>query len=416
MEMIRISLVALLRFVVTSLIAVELTRKIFLSLAATLLGLGVMMVFSASITSRPSQVEQVFLSRHLVFLTFGIAAGGIAAHIPARWWRALSPYIYWLALFLLVLVLIPGVGAKVNGARRWFRSGSLSGQPSELMKIALPLYVCCLTVRRQKSLGSWRDGILQTAYPIVLAAGIIMVEPDLGTALFLAASGGMSLWISGWPVRNFVAAVAVAVPVVGVGVLSRPYQMRRISDFLETWTDWTQAPYHLKQSLVTLGAGGFWGAGLGKGFQKLSFLPEANTDFVFAVVGEELGLVGALFVIVLWIGLYVSGLQLLKNAANDPFSARAAFVLLTQLAFQAMINIAVVTAMVPPKGIAHPLISYGGSNLVITLTAIGVFLGLTRHVPDASLAERGLPKAIGDCNFPSRIDESVENGRLRQLQ
>jgi cell division protein FtsW len=160
--------------------------------------------------------------------------------------------------------------------------------------------------------------------------------------------------------------------------------MQRISGFVETWADWTQAPYHLKQSLVTLGAGGLWGAGLGKGFQKLSFLPEANTDFVFAVIGEELGLLGVLTVIGLWLAVYLMGLRLLSRLERSSFSRNAGLVLLTQLLLQVALNVAVVTALVPPKGIPHPLISYGGSNLVVSLVVIGILLSLTPPATNVS--------------------------------
>jgi cell division protein FtsW len=353
-------------------------RKLFISMVAVLAGFGILMVHSASMTSRPSEVEQVFLSRHLLFIVFGIAVACAASYFPASWWQRLAPWLFWAVLALLVLVLVPGLGAKVNGARRWFRSGSVSGQPSELMKITLPLFVCCLACRRRETLASWRHGVWQVAYPVLLAVPVVMIEPDLGTALFLAVVGAGSLFVSGWPVRYFLVAGGFAMPLVIATILRRPYQMQRISGFMDAWTDWTQAPYHLKQSLVTLGAGGVWGVGLGKGFQKLSFLPEANTDFVFAVVGEELGILGALSVIGVWLTVYVLGLRILRNVARETFSYNAAFMLLTQVVFQAALNVAVVTAMVPPKGIAHPLISYGGSNLMVTLLAFGVFLSLTR--------------------------------------
>jgi cell division protein FtsW len=159
----------------------------------------------------------------------------------------------------------------------------------------------------------------------------------------------------------------------------KPYQQRRIAGFLESWANFDDAPYQLKQSLVTLGAGGLHGVGLGRGWQKLSFLPEANTDFVFAVIGEELGLIGTLSLIALWCGLYLSGLRMLNHLDRSRFAYLASFTLLTQLTGQAMLNIAVVTAMVPPKGISHPLISAGGSNLVVSLLAIGIVLSLSRN-------------------------------------
>jgi cell division protein FtsW len=353
-------------------------RKLLISLIAVLLGFGILMVHSASITSRPSEVERVFLSRHLVFVAVGVLSAVLAGQFPAWFWKKTAPWLFWGSFALLVLVLVPGVGTRINGAQRWFRHGSLSVQPSELMKITLPLYLCYLAERRRDVLHTWLPGALGVTIPLLLVVPAVMLEPDLGTALFLATTGGIALFVAGWPVRNFVLAALPAIPAVIVAVVHRPYQMQRISGFMETWADWTQAPYHLKQSLVTLGAGGLWGVGLGKGFQKLSFLPEANTDFVFAVIGEELGLLGVLTVIALWLGVYAAGLRLVSRLERNCFAYNAAFVLLTQLIFQVTLNIAVVTAMVPPKGIPHPLISYGGSNLVVTLAAVGVVLSLTK--------------------------------------
>jgi cell division protein FtsW len=160
----------------------------------------------------------------------------------------------------------------------------------------------------------------------------------------------------------------------------KPYQMQRISGFLAAWTDLSQAPYQLQQSLMSLGAGGVTGVGIGRGWQKLSFLPEANTDFVFAVVGEELGLIGTLGLIAVWIGLYIAGLRTLRHLPRTGFEYAAGFTLLTQLVLQAALNVAVVTAMVPPKGIPHPLLSYGGSNLVVSIVSLGIVLSLSGGV------------------------------------
>lgn len=354
-------------------------QKLFLSFIAILLGFGVLMVHSASITSRPSEYEQVFLSRHLIFLSLGLTSCLVAGSLPARWWFRAAPWLFWATVVILAAVLIPGVGGRINGAQRWFRYGSFSLQPSEIAKITLPLFLCWLIQKHRDVLHTWFRGTIPVAYPIVVVVPLVLLEPDLGTSVFLALSGAIALFIGGWPLRNFVLAGAAAIPAVGLVVLRKSYQMQRIAGFMKTWSDWTEAPYQLKQSLVTLGAGGIWGVGLGKGFQKLSFLPEANTDFVFAVIGEELGLVGVLALIGLWIGLYLIGLRLLRPLDTSSFEYHAGFVLLTQLILQVAVNVAVVTAMVPPKGIAHPLVSYGGSNLVITLTALGIVMSLTQQ-------------------------------------
>jgi cell division protein FtsW len=210
---------------------------------------------------------------------------------------------------------------------------------------------------------------------------LVLLEPDLGTALFLCFSAAVMLWLSGWPLRNFLAGLFAAIPAVAYLVINKPYMLRRVTGFVATWTDLNEAPYQIQQSLATLGAGGLWGVGLGKGWQKLSFLPEANTDFVFAVIGEELGMLGTLSVVALWAGLLHFGLRLLSRLEPGSFERTVATTLLMQIVFQAALNIAVVTALVPPKGISHPLISCGGSNLVVSLISLGVIVSLSKAPP-----------------------------------
>lgn len=367
-------------------------RKLFISLICVLLGFGLLMVHSASITSRPTEFEQIYLSKHLKFLAIGLIAATAAGSLPRTSWMKLAPWMFWGTILLLVLVLVPGIGTRVNGAQRWFRHGSFSAQPSELVKITLPLYLCCIIQKRKASLRSWIHGIVPVAFPIAVAVPLVMLQPDLGTAVFLATAGAIALFVGGWPFRNFIMGGMLTIPAVVYLVINKPYQLRRVTGFVSTWFDWNSAPYQLKQSLVTIGTGGVWGVGLGKGFQKLSFLPEANTDFVFSVIGEELGLMGTLSVIGLWVGLYIVGLRVMNRLPSESFAYNASFTLLTQLILQVTLNVAVVTAMVPPKGIPHPLISYGGSNLVVSLMALGIILSLTRA--DADTADEQSPDSL----------------------
>lgn len=378
-------------------------RKLFLSLVGILLGFGVLMVHSASVTSRPTEFEQVYLSRHLTFCALGLIAATIAGALPAKFWLRMAPWLFWGTVGLLVLLLIPGVGTRVNGAQRWFRYHGVSMQPSELAKITLPLMVCYMLDRRRDVLRTWIGGIVPLVFPVAIVVPLTMLQPDLGTSLFLVMAGTIALFVGGWPVRNFAMAGSLAIPAIAYVVINKPYQMQRITGFVTTWVDWSSAPYQLKQSMVTMGAGGLWGVGLGRGFQKLSFLPEANTDFVFAVIGEELGLLGTLAVCALWVGLYVHGLRLISRLERGSFESNASFTLLTQLVLQVALNIAVVTAMVPPKGIPHPLVSYGGSNLVVSLVALGIVFSLTRRREEAStpLADQRVPRKKVKSGLPS---------------
>ncbi len=334
------------------------------------------MVYSSSITAHPSEVEQIYLSKHLAFAWAAIVIGLIASSLPSWFWKYSAPVLYLLTLAMLVAVLFPGVGRTVNGAQRWFRIGSISIQPSETAKITLPLLICA--VRFQSNTKPTLKTATMLLGIIILTVVLIASEPDLGTAVFVGMTAMVALFLSGWPLRNFFMCGVLAVPAVATLFVLRPYQLARIQGFVNTWQDPETAPYQIHQSLTTMGVGGLIGTGLGRGWQKLSFLPEANTDFIFAVIGEELGLVGTLGVVFLWIGLYWTGRKLIARVPRNSFESVAAATLLTQLVLQAAINVAVVTAMVPPKGISHPLISYGGSNLVVSLTAVGIILSLTR--------------------------------------
>lgn len=352
---------------------------LFLSLSTVLIGFGVLMVHSASVTSWPTEFEHVYLTRHLRFLAIAIVAASIAGAMPARIWMRLAPWMFLGTVLLLTAVLIPGLGTRVNGAQRWLRFAGYSMQPSELAKITLPLYLARLAVNRRESLRRLFAGTIPFALPVFLTILLVVLEPDLGTTLFLAASTGVVLFLAGWPVRNFVLGLSIAASGAVFLVTAYSYRIRRVTDFVSVWTDFSSSDaWQLKQSLITLGAGGFWGVGLGRGQQKLSFLPESNTDFVFAVAGEELGLAGTVGLVGLWCGVFWAGLLLFRRFRSDCFASVAAITLLTQLVGQALLNAAVVTALVPTTGIPHPLISYGGSSLVVSVVSLGIIVSLSR--------------------------------------
>lgn len=366
-------------------------RNTFVSLTIVLLGVGLLMVYSASITARPTAFDEYYLLRHLQFLGIAVLAGVMAGLLPARCWLRFAPWLFAITVLLLTAVLVPGIGHRVNGAQRWLRYGSMSLQPSELAKIALPLFICWwMGTGDGKDIGPMKRWPWKRSLAVLLAVGLVLAlvarEPDLGTAAFLGCEALLALWLCGWPLRYFLLAGGVAAPAGLALVALRPYQLARIQGFLAAWRDFDQAPYQVRQSLTTLGVGGIHGVGLGSGQQKLSFLPEANTDFVFAVVGEELGLVGTLGLIGLWVALFLTGLRLLSRHPKSSFEFCAGLALLTQLVLQAALNVAVVTAMAPPKGIAHPLISYGGSSLVVSVVAIGIVVSLSRSEEDEDFA------------------------------
>ncbi|MCA9054461.1 MAG: putative lipid II flippase FtsW [Planctomycetaceae bacterium] len=357
-------------------------EKSLISVAGLLLALGLLMVYSASITSRPSEQEQVYLSRQVLFLTLAVAVAAGSALLPADWWRRLAPALFVATVVLLVAVLVPSLGVSVKGARRWLRIGGYSMQPSEVAKLTLPLLLCRLTADGRWRTQHWLRSVIALILPVATTLGLVVVEPDLGTTLFLTATSVLALYFSGWPLRRFLIVFGLMLPTIGTVAALRPYQLARVQGFLAAWQDFNQAPYQLKQSLTALGSGGLFGTGLGLGQQKLSFLPEANTDFVFAVIGEELGLLGTLGVILLWGALFGLGVRLLAPLRRGSFAHAAGLTLLTSLVLQAVLNMAVVLALVPPKGISLPLISYGGSSLLVSLTSLGMILSFSRAIPE----------------------------------
>lgn len=351
---------------------------LFLTFAGMLLAVGMLMVYSASVTSAPSEEEQFLLLRQMSFLLVAGLTGIAASQISVSHWKVLAPTLYLGTVILLILVLVPGIGRTVNGATRWIRLGPISMQPSEFAKLSVPLFLTALQFRHRPS-DRWTFKRLTaylgvTSIPIVL----ILVEPDLGTAVFIGMTAMLSLWLGGCPGFYF-AAVGVTVVPAGLAMFAlKPYQLARIRGFIDTWLHPEDAPYQVQQSLTTLGVGGVRGVGLGQGWQKLSFLPEANTDFVMSVVGEELGLTGTLGVVALWTGVYLCGMRLVRRTRNASFERIVAMTLLSSLVIQAVVNLCVITALVPPKGISHPFISYGGSNLGLSIVCLGVIVSLTR--------------------------------------
>lgn len=360
-------------------------RRLFVGLVGVLLCVGVQMVHSASLSTVPGQAEKIYTGRHLIFLLVAMGCGYIVSRIPATWIRQQSGRLYWLLIVLLVAVLIPGIGTRVNGAQRWLRLGSLSLQPSELGRIILPIVAARLMVDLRATGFRWRS-LPKTLLPLAIVLPLTAAEPDLGATVFLAIGFMIALFLGGWPLKYFVSGLLLAVP-AGISLFAlKSYQLKRITGFLDTWRDLSQAPWQIRQSLMSLGSGGLHGQGIGAGWQKLSFLPEANTDFVFAVIGEELGLAGTLGIVIIWVGVLLTGRACLERLRRDSFEWILGTTLVIQLVLQALLNVAVVTAMVPTKGVPHPFISYGGTNLLVSVMAVGLVVGLSRSLPPAEVS------------------------------
>ncbi len=352
-------------------------RRLLIGLIAVLVCIGIQMVQSASLTSRPSEQDSVFLGKHLGYLVISLLCAAVASQLRAEWLQKHATTFFYGLVILLVALLIPGIGSRINGAQRWLRCGGLSLQPSELGRIILPLMAATIITAQRTTTGFTVSTVPKTLLPL-LTLPLIAIEPDLGATVFLGAGFILALFLGGWPLRYFVACGLLVVPAAASLLILKPYQMERIRGFMAAWQDLSQAPWQVRQSLLSIGSGGLKGTGIGGGWQKLSYLPEANTDFVFAVIGEELGLLGTMTVCFVWIAVFLTGRAALRHLARTSFEWILGTTLLLQLVLQAMANIAVVTALVPPKGVPHPFISYGGTNLLVSLTAIGLIVGMSR--------------------------------------
>ena len=351
--------------------------------AAALLCLGTVMVLSASFVTAGHYFHDpyFFFKRQLAWIAIGLFAFGICLRVDYWEWKRFAPLFLVVTFFLLVAVLIPHVGRNVNGSQRWLGFGSLVFQPSELAKLTMVVYVAAwLSDRKPKQIQSFARGALPVLVIVGVAAGLILKEPDLGTAAALVATAFVLLYVSGVPLGQFAAILGLALPGLALAIFGSAYRRQRFLAFLDPGSkaNALASGYHTLQGLYALGSGGLFGVGLGLSRQKYFYLPEEHTDFIFAVLGEELGFLGglavlALFAVLLWRGYRTAA------AAPDMFGTLLGAGLTTMLAVQAVVNIGVVTAVLPVTGIPLPLISYGGSSLVFTLAGIGMLANISRH-------------------------------------
>ncbi|MCR4403185.1 MAG: stage V sporulation protein E [Firmicutes bacterium] len=345
-----------------------------------LLSLGVVMVFSASSVSAYEifRDSYYFIKRQLAWATVGLVAMCVAMEIDYHVWKGLAWPALVLSLVLLVAVLIPGVGVMIRGSRRWLGVGSLTFQPSEVAKIVMVFFMASFLSDRSARMHRFVQGLLTPLVVLSVVFGLIMLEPDLGTGGTIVGITVLMLFASGASVSHLAALGAMGIPALVAVAMAAPYRVRRFLAFLHPWDDPLGSGFHIIQSLLALGSGGIFGVGLGRSRQKFLYLPMQHTDFIFAIIGEELGFVGATAVVVLYFLLAWRGLRV-AIGAPDPFGSLLAVGITTMIVFQAAVNIGVVSGTLPITGITLPLISFGGSSLVTTLAAIGVLLNISKY-------------------------------------
>lgn len=351
-----------------------------LGVTIILVGLGIVMIYSASAIRAQERFGDptFFLKKQAIWAALGLLAMAWAVTWDLKRFQRVTPILFLAGLLLLLLVLVPGVGIKINGARRWLRFFGLSFQPAELAKLAVVLFLASYFARRQDRLDSFVDGFLPPLFMTGLMAGLIILQPNFGTAVILLITAALMLYVGQARISHLVATAAVALPGLVLLMWTSAHGRARLLALWNPSQVPSRATYQLDQSFYALGPGGWFGLGLGNSMQKLFFLPEPHNDFIFAIVGEELGFVGSLAVVALFAVLLWRGTRTAVRAA-DPYAGYLAMGVTGLIVSQAVVNMAVVSGLLPTTGVPLPFLSFGGSSLVIMLFAVGILLNVSRH-------------------------------------
>jgi cell division protein FtsW len=376
----------------------------FLLPVLVLLIVGVAMVFSASFVVAHTVFgdDTYFLGRHLVWLTIGLVVAIIIANVDYRLWERVAIPLYALSIGLLALVLVPGVGSSTYGASRWINVGPLlSVQPSEVAKLALIIFLARWIGYARGNVHRLMQGTIPFALTLGLSAGLVLLEPDLGTAIVLVMTAGSVFFVAGANVLHALVGVVLGGVFVLNVVAASGYKADRIQAFLNPWADPSGIGWHTTQTLLALGSGGLTGLGLGAGRQKYFYVPNAHTDSIYAIVGEEIGFVGTALVLALFLLLAWRGLTIACGAPDPVGRALAAGATLL-LVWQGLLNMAVVSHLVPMTGVPLPFLSYGGSATLVSLAAVGIVLGVSRSVSP----ERRSWRAWFAAAPPTRVSSS----------
>lgn len=362
--------------------------------ALSLLALGLLMVASASMVISDRQFGYPFhyFIRQLTYLCLGLIIAWIATHIPIRVWKRYSGFLFLFSFFLLIVVLVPGIGKVVNGSRRWISFGFISLQVSEAIKSVAILYLASYLQRYQDEVREELKGFLKPMLLMAILSSLLLLEPDFGAVVVITMTYMALLFLAGVRLWPFCVLLILVILVLALLALLSPYRLQRLTTFLNPWHNQFGSGYQLTQSLIAFGRGGLFGVGLGNSVQKLFYLPEAHTDFLFAVLAEELGLAGELLLIALFTLLIGRIVVIGRRAENNSylFSAYIAYGVALWLGLQAIINIGVSAGMLPTKGLTLPFISYGGSSILVNCLVIGIILRIAFEIGKDNNVKRSL--------------------------
>ena len=346
---------------------------------ATLVAIGIVMIYSASAIYADTTMKDsmYFLKRHMVYVAIGFTLMILAMFADLSKLRAWVKPIMLVAIALLVLVLVPHIGRETSGARRWFRLGMINFQPSEFVKIAIILYMADFISRKEAVIKTFRYGYLPAMAVLGLTVGLVLVEPDLGTAVTISVITVLMLFAGGLRPAYIMASLFASLPVLYALLFRISYRRKRMMAFLNPWADRRGTGFQIIQSFVALGSGGLFGVGLGQSRQKLFYLPASHTDFIFSIIGEELGFIGTASVVVLF-GIFIwQGMKIVFKALGT-FERMVSLGIVSLIGLEAIINIGVTAGALPTKGLPLPFISYGGTGLAFHLMAVGILLNIAR--------------------------------------
>lgn len=354
-------------------------RMVFLTIAILLM-IGVVMIYSSSAAYAYENHKDglYFVKRHLIHLVMGLCAAAACMLAPIGGIKDSARITMLVFILILAAVLIPGIGREINGARRWIRVFGFGFQPSEIAKLALIIYLADYSSRKRFLMGNLRHGFIPALAVTGLTGGLILLEPDMGTAVSILFIAMVMLFMAGTRIKHLASVVVMSLPILGAAVYAAPYRIRRFMVFFNPWQDPRGAGFQLIQSFIALGSGGLIGVGLGESRQKLFYLPESHTDFIFSIIGEELGFLGTASVLLLFTAL-IWFIMRIALRIKDLFPSRVVMGIGVMMAFEVIVNICVATGMLPTKGLPLPFISYGGSSLVCHLAAAGIILNMARR-------------------------------------
>jgi cell division protein FtsW len=343
-----------------------------------LVGVGIVMVYSASsaLALKKFGTSYYFLQKQSIFALLGIVVLVVSCHIPYRAYRSLAYPLLFLAIIFLTVILVSGFGYSAGGAKRWFRFDGFTFQPSEFARFALVIYLAYSMNRKMDRIKVFSVGFLPHVLVLCLFTILIMLQPDFGSVVIFGAITWIMLFVGGVRITYLLGSMVAVIPAAYYMMAGADYRIHRIMSFMNPWQYSGDKGYQVVHSLLAFGTGGIWGAGIGKGYQKLFYLPEPHTDFIFSVIGEELGLIGVLVILGLYTLILWRGISIARNSP-DAFGSFVAIGLTTAMGLQIFINMGVALGLLPTKGLTLPFLSYGGTSLLMNMVSIGVLMNIS---------------------------------------